>query len=516
MVMLPKLGDALKRIGVSARPQAVAGGGAWVEGVGAELAVRSPIDGTVLAAFSQAAPEQLTAVVGQAYEAFLKWRVVPAPQRGQLVRRYGELLREHKEDLAAVVAWEAGKISAEAVGEVQEMIDVCEFAVGLSRQLYGKTIATERPAHRMMEQWHPLGAIGVISAFNFPVAVWTWNAMLALVCGDTVVWKPSEKTPLSAIACQVLMDRVVGELEFVPAGVSNLVIGGADVGQSLAEDARLPLISATGSVPMGRAVAQTVAARLGRSLLELGGNNGMIVTPSADLALAERAIVFAAVGTCGQRCTTLRRLIVHESVVDLLVGRLKRIYESLPIGNPLADGTLVGPLIDVRAAVAMDEALTSAKEQGGRIVCGGGRVTEGVPKGGCYVRPAIGEIDSNAAITKHETFAPILYVMRYRSLDDAIRIHNDVPQGLSSAIFTGDVREAELFCSATGSDCGIANVNIGTSGAEIGGAFGGEKETGGGRESGSDSWQAYMRRTTNTINYSDQLPLAQGIRFEAG
>jgi aldehyde dehydrogenase (NAD+) len=458
----------------------------------------------------------LTAVVGQAQEAFLQWRVVPAPQRGQLVRRYGELLREHKEDLATVVAWEAGKSSAEAVGEVQEMIDVCEFAVGLSRQLYGKTIATERPAHRMMEQWHPLGAIGVISAFNFPVAVWAWNAMLALVCGDSVVWKPSEKTPLSAIACQVLMDRAVGELEFVPAGVSNLVIGGADVGQALAEDARLPLISATGSVPMGRAVAQTVAARLGRSLLELGGNNGMVVTPSADLALAERAIVFAAVGTCGQRCTTLRRLIVHESVVDALVARLKKTYESLPIGNPLADGTLVGPLIDERAAAAMDEALAAAKEQVGRVVCGGGRVTEGVPKGGYYVRPAIVEISADAAITKHETFAPILYVMRYQTLDEAIRIHNDVPQGLSSAIFTGDVREAEIFSSATGSDCGIANVNIGTSGAEIGGAFGGEKETGGGRESGSDSWQAYMRRTTNTINYSDQLPLAQGIRFEAG
>ncbi len=512
--MLPKLRDALERLGVSAKPQAVAGGGVWQAGRGAALDVRSPIDGSRLASFPQATPEQLATVVGQAHEAFLIWRTVPAPQRGQLVRHFGELLREHKVDLAAVVAWEAGKISQEAVGEVQEMIDICDFAVGLSRQLYGKTIATERPQHRMMEQWHPLGAIGVISAFNFPVAVWAWNAMLALVCGDTVVWKPSEKTPLSAIACQSLVDRAVQELDFVPAGASNLVIGGADVGHALAADARLPLISATGSVPMGRAVAQSIAARLGRSLLELGGNNGMIVTPSADLNLAERAIVFAAVGTCGQRCTSLRRLIVHESVADSLVARLTTIYKTLPIGNPLDGGVLVGPLVDARAADAMDKSLAAAKEQGGRVVTGGGRVTEGVPKGGHYVRPAIVEIGSDAAIVKHETFAPILYMLRYRTLDEAISIHNDVPQGLSSAIFTGDVREAELFCSATGSDCGIANVNIGTSGAEIGGAFGGEKETGGGRESGSDSWQNYMRRTTNTINYSDQLPLAQGIRFE--
>ena len=432
------------------------------------------------------------------------------------MRRFGELLREHKEDLAAVVAWEVGKIVPEALGEVQEMIDVCDFAVGLSRQLYGKTIATERPEHRMMEQWHPLGAIGVISAFNFPVAVWSWNATIALVCGDTVVWKPSEKTPLSAIACQALVDRAVQELDFVPAGVCNLVVGGADVGQALAADGRLPLVSATGSVPMGRAVAQTVAARLGRSLLELGGNNGMIVTPSADLTLAERAIVFAAVGTCGQRCTTLRRLIVHESVADELLARLAKAYDSLPIGNPLNDGVLVGPLIDARAAAAMDKALAEAQEEGGRVVVGGGRVVDGVPKGGHYVRPAIVEIGADAAIIRRETFAPILYVLRYQTLDEAIRIHNDVPQGLSSAIFTGDVREAERFCSATGSDCGIANVNIGTSGAEIGGAFGGEKETGGGRESGSDSWQAYMRRATNTINYSDQLPLAQGIRFDTG
>jgi aldehyde dehydrogenase (NAD+) len=501
---------------VAEPPRAVAKGGMWLDGRGEVLAVRSPIDGSQLAEFKQATPEQLATAIGEAHAAFLVWRKVPAPQRGQFVRRLGELLREHKDDLAAVVAWEAGKITQEALGEVQEMIDVCEFAVGLSRQLYGKTIATERPEHRMMEQWHPLGAIGVISAFNFPVAVWAWNAMLAFVCGDTVVWKPSEKTPLTAIACQAIVDRAVRELDFVPAGVSNLVIGGADVGQSLAADARLPLISATGSTRMGKAVSQTVAARLGRSLLELGGNNAMIVAPSADLSLAERAIVFAAVGTCGQRCTTLRRLIVHESIADELVRRLAKVYEGLPIGHPLEEGVLVGPLVDARAAEGMQQALDAAKGQGGRLVVGSGRVTGRVPHGGHYVHPAIVEIGSDAGVTKEETFAPILYLIRYREFDEAIRIHNDVPQGLSSAIFTGDVREAERFVSATGSDCGIANVNIGTSGAEIGGAFGGEKETGGGRESGSDSWQAYMRRTTNTINYSDQLPLAQGIRFDAG
>jgi aldehyde dehydrogenase (NAD+) len=504
----------LKQLEVAESLRAVAGGGKWYAGRGPGLAVRSPIDGSPLATFSQATPEQLVEVVGQAHQAFVQWRTVPAPQRGQFVRRLGELLRENKEPLAAIVAWEAGKISQESLGEVQEMIDICEFAVGLSRQLYGKTIATERPQHRMMEQWHPLGAIGVISAFNFPVAVWSWNAMLALVCGDTVVWKPSEKTPLTAIACQKIVDLAASELGFVPPGVSSLVIGGADVGQALAADVRLPLISATGSTAMGRNVAQTVAARLGRSLLELGGNNAMVVTPTADLALAERAIVFAAVGTCGQRCTTLRRLIVHESVANQLVARLSKLYAGLPIGHPLEDGVLVGPLIDARAAEGMQQALSAATEQGGKIVVGGGRATGRVPNGGHYVRPAIVEIDANAAITKLETFAPILYVIRYRELEEAIGIHNDVPQGLSSAIFTGDVREAELFVSATGSDCGIANVNIGTSGAEIGGAFGGEKETGGGRESGSDSWQAYMRRATNTINYSDQLPLAQGIQFE--
>jgi L-aminoadipate-semialdehyde dehydrogenase len=511
--MLPSWDEALAQLGVAHTKRAVIAGGQRLAGQGPLLTVRSPIDGTELATFAQASAAQVAEVVGQAYDAFLPWRVVPAPQRGQLVHRFRELLKKHRRDLASVVAWEVGKIAEEAVGEVQETIDICDFAVGLSRQLYGRTMATERPGHRMMEQWHPLGPIGVISAFNFPVAVWSWNAMIALVCGDTVVWKPSEKTPLSAMACQALMQQSATELSFVPPGVSNLVVGGAEVGQALAADRRLPLVSATGSVAMGRAVGQTVAARLGRSLLELGGNNAMIVAPSADLELALRAIVFSAVGTCGQRCTSLRRLIAHRSIADQLVGRLAKAYETLPIGNPLDDGVLVGPLVDARAAEAMDAALSAARAEGGRVVCGGGRVREGVPAGGVYVRPAVVEISAGAPILQQETFAPILYVLRYDTLDEAIRMHNDVPQGLSSAIFTGSVREAELFCSPVGSDCGIANVNIGTSGAEIGGAFGGEKDTGGAREAGSDAWRAYMRRTTNTVNYSDQLPLAQGIRF---
>jgi len=512
--MLPTFNDALKHLGLSETPRAVASGDVWTVGQGELLEVRSPIDGKTLASFNLASPEQVETVVEDAASAFAVWREVPAPQRGELVRRLGLLLREHQEDLASLVSWEAGKIPSEALGEVQEMIDVCDFAVGLSRQLYGRTIASERPGHRLMEQWHPLGPIGVITAFNFPVAVWAWNAAIALVCGDPVVWKPSEKTPLTAIACQSLMGRLLEQMPEVPAGLVHLVVGRADVGQALAEHPGLPLISATGSVPMGHAVAQSVAARLGRSLLELGGNNAMIVCPSADMELAVRAIVFAAVGTCGQRCTTLRRLIVHESIADDLVARLTKIYVKLPIGNPLDEGVLVGPLIDERAGQAMDRALAAAEQQGGRLVTGGGRMTEDVPAGGVYVRPAIVEIGHDAPLVCEETFAPILYVIRYRTLDEAIAVHNDVPQGLASAIFTSDVCEAEQFCSASGSDCGIANVNIGTSGAEIGGAFGGEKETGGGRESGSDSWKAYMRRATNTINYSTELPLAQGVRFD--
>jgi aldehyde dehydrogenase (NAD+) len=403
----------------------------------------------------------------------------------------------------------------EAAGEVQEMIDICDFAVGLSRQLYGLTIASERPGHRLMEQWHPLGPVGVISAFNFPVAVWAWNAMVGLVCGDPVVWKPSPKTPLSALAAHAVVKEVLDEMPDVPDGVACVVIGGADIGVAMADAPELPLLSATGSCAMGRAVAQRVAARLGRSLLELGGNNAMIVAPSADLALAVRSITFAAAGTCGQRCTTLRRLIVHESVAADLTGRLRPVFAKLPIGDPREPSVLVGPLIDSGAFERMQAALATARKAGG-IVTGGERLIAGVPSGGFYVRPAIVEIDAAADVVREETFAPILYVIRYRDFAEAIRLQNDVPHGLASSVLTNDLREAEVFVSPAGSDCGIANVNIGTSGAEIGGAFGGEKDTGGGRESGSDAWKAYMRRATNTVNYSRDLPLAQGIKFDTG
>ncbi len=485
-------------------------------GTGPPLHVRSPIDGQLLATLATTQPTQVQATIDAAAAAFLQWRLVPPPRRGELVRRIGNLLRERKSELAALVTLEVGKITQESLGEVQEMIDICDFAVGLSRQLHGLTIASERPGHRMMEQWHPLGPIGVISAFNFPVAVWAWNAMLALVCGDPIVWKPSEKAPLSAVACHWLASQVIAGFPEAPPGLLGLVIGeGRSVGEPLAASEKLPLISATGSVRMGRAVAQTVARRLGRSLLELGGNNGMILAPSADLELACRAIVFAAVGTCGQRCTTLRRLIVHESIAPFVVQRLTAIYSHLRIGDPREADVLVGPLIDKGAGDAMTQALAAAAEQGARIH-GGGRITTGVPGGGVYVRPALVELSPEAPIVQEETFAPILYVMTYRDLDQAIATHNAVPQGLSSAIFTTDIREAEQFLAPAGSDCGIANVNIGTSGAEIGGAFGGEKTTGGGRESGSDSWKNYMRRATNTINYSRELPLAQGIAFDPG
>jgi len=510
----PQLQTALQSLGVD-EPAAIALGSNWSSGKGDAITVTSPIDGSVIANFPAATAQQTDELISQATEAFKTWRSVPAPRRGELVRRYGEALRAHKEELATVVTWEAGKIFQESLGEVQEMIDICEFAVGLSRQLYGLTIASERPGHRLMEQWHPLGPIGVISAFNFPVAVWAWNAALAFVCGDPVVWKPSEKTPLCAIACHRLLTTVVNEMGDVPDGIATLAIGGAEVGQAISADERLPLISATGSVPMGRAVAQTVATRLGRSLLELGGNNAMIVAPSADLELAVRAIVFSAVGTCGQRCTTLRRLIVHESIADDLTKRLVKSYGTLPIGNPLNAKTLVGPLIDQAAGEAMMAAIETAQQEGGELLAGGEFATSDEANDGVYVQPAMIAIDANAPILQTETFAPILYVMRYANLEEAIAIQNGVPQGLASAVFTSDVREAELFCSPVGSDCGIANVNIGTSGAEIGGAFGGEKETGGGRESGSDSWKAYMRRATNTINYSTDLPLAQGIEFDA-
>jgi aldehyde dehydrogenase (NAD+) len=505
--------DAMSRLGATSPLRGVAIGSHWIAGAGETLTARSPIDGMAIAELAAAGGDQVDAAIDAAADAFKTWRLTPAPVRGQFVRRFGEQLRAHKPLLATIVSREAGKITQEALGEVQEMIDICEFAVGLSRQLYGRTIASERPGHRLAEQWHPLGPVGVITAFNFPVAVWAWNAAVAWVCGDPVVWKPSEKTPLCAIACQLLVQKTLAEAEHVPAAVSSLVIGGRDVGQRLAASARLPLVSATGSVPMGRAVATAVAQRLGRSLLELGGNNGMIVAPTADLDLAVRSIVFAAVGTCGQRCTTLRRLIVHESIADDLRRRLLQVYGRLPIGDPTLEGTLVGPLIDDGAARGMEAALAEARAAGG-IVYGGERVTAGVPPGGCYVRPAIVEIAHQAPIVQTETFAPILYLLRYRTMDEAIAIHNGVPQGLSSAMLTGDLREAERFCSPAGSDCGIVNVNIGTSGAEIGGAFGGEKDTGGGRESGSDAWKQYMRRVTNTVNYSTDLPLAQGIRFD--
>jgi aldehyde dehydrogenase (NAD+) len=460
-----------------------------------------------------ASANQVDEAATAATAAFRQWRLVPAPRRGEFVRRFAAALRQYKQDLGTLVSYEAGKITQEALGEVQEMIDVCDYAVGLSRQLYGLTMASERPLHRLTEQWHPLGPVGVITAFNFPVAVWAWNAAIALVCGDPVIWKPSEKTPLCALACHALAARIAAEMDEVPSGLVALVVGGSDVGQALAADAALPLISATGSVRMGRAVAQTVAARLGRSLLELGGNNGMIVTPSADLELTLRSVVFAAVGTCGQRCTTLRRLFAHDAIADRLRDRILLTYERLPIGDPTKNGTLVGPLIDAQAISAMEHALERAAEQGGKVH-GGGRVSLDVPPDGAYVRPALVEITADAPIVREETFAPILFFIRYRDLETAIAEHNGVPQGLASAIMTSDVLEAELFCSAAGSDCGIVNVNIGTSGAEIGGAFGGEKDTGGGRESGSDSWKAYMRRATNTINYSSDLPLAQGIQFD--
>lgn len=505
--------QTLARLGVLENPDSVVVGEQSRPGSGKLHEVRSPIDGSLLASITLAAAEDLDAVVDEAHRASASWRCVPAPQRGEFVRQVGERLRFHKADLAQLVTWEAGKITQEALGEVQEMIDICDFAVGQSRQLYGRTIASERPQHRLAEQYHPLGPIGVISAFNFPVAVWAWNAALAWVCGDPVIWKPSEKTPLCALGCQAIVQQVLKDMPEVPAGISSLLVGAADVGQAIAASPKLPLVSATGSTAMGRAVGQTVAARLGRSLLELGGNNAIIVAPTADSELALRGIVFSAVGTCGQRCTSLRRLIVHRSVAEPLIRRLKKVYADLPIGNPCHQGVLLGPLIDERAFDAMQTALSEARAQGGTVF-GGERLHEDVPANGFYVKPAMVEIDADAEIVQRETFAPILYLMRYDDLQDAIAIHNNVPQGLASAIFTNDVREAEQFCSAAGSDCGIVNVNIGTSGAEIGGAFGGEKDTGGGRESGSDAWKVYMRRATNTINYSSDLPLAQGIQFD--
>jgi len=474
-----------------------------------DLAVQSPVDGAVIARVATTPAGDLAGVIARSQAAFAAWSQVPAPRRGELVRLLGEELRAAKDDLGALVTLEAGKITSEGLGEVQEMIDICDFAVGLSRQLYGLTIASERPGHAMRETWHPMGPCAVITAFNFPVAVWSWNAALALVCGDPVIWKPSDKTPLTALATMAIFARAAARFGDLPEGLAQLVIGGADLGAGLAADPGVAIVSATGSTRMGRAVAPVVAARFGRAILELGGNNAMIVAPSADLDMAVRAIVFSAVGTAGQRCTSLRRLIVHEDVADDLIARLKAAYASLPVGDPRAPGTLVGPLIDADAAARMDAALAAARAQGGSVH--GGAAAQG-PAGGAYVRPALVEMPSQTAVVREETFAPILYVLRYRDLDQAIALQNGVPQGLSSCIFTLNLREAERFLAT--SDCGIANVNIGPSGAEIGGAFGGEKETGGGRESGSDAWKGYMRRATNTVNYSDALPLAQGVRFD--
>lgn len=480
---------------------------------GGTLQVTSPIDGATIATVTCHTVEQTDAAIARAQAAFLKWRQVPAPRRGELLRVFGDVLRNNKQQLGTLISIEAGKILQEGLGEVQEMIDICEFAVGLSRQLYGLTIASERPGHRMMETWHPMGVVGVISAFNFPAAVWAWNAALAIVCGDSVVWKPSEKTPLTAMACEALFKQACQIFGDAPAGLMELVQGTREIGEAIVSDKRVPVISATGSTRMGREIGPCVAERFGRSILELGGNNAAIITPSADLSLVLRGVLFAAVGTAGQRCTTLRRLIVHRDIYDTLVPQIKRAYEGVKIGNPLNKGTLVGPLIDKHSYEAMQNALSAAKEQGGKVF-GGERVSIDACENGYYVKPALVEMPAQTEIVCHETFAPILYVLKYENFDDAIALQNNVPQGLSSSIFTMNMREAELFVSASGSDCGIANVNIGPSGAEIGGAFGGEKETGGGRESGSDSWKAYMRRATNTINYSTDLPLAQGIKFD--
>ena len=473
--------------------------------------VRSPINGEAVAKVSDATAAQVSSTIDAAHEAFVAWRTVPAPRRGELVRLLGEELRAAKADLGMLVTLEAGKTISEGLGEVQEMIDICDYAVGLSRQLFGLTLATERPDHRMMETWHPLGVVGVISAFNFPVAVWAWNAAVAIVCGDAVVWKPSEKTPLTALAVQALFERAAARFGDAPAGLSSVLVGERAVGQALAANPKVALVSATGSTAMGRALAPVVAARFGRALLELGGNNAAIVCPSADLDLTVRAVAFAAMGTAGQRCTSLRRLIVHDSVLGALIERLKAAYASVAIGDPRDSETLVGPLIDEAAHCAMTQSLDQAKTEGGAIF--GGERIEG-PGEGVYVRPALAAMPSQSDVVRRETFAPILYVLHFAELEDAIGLNNAVAQGLSSSIFTNDVREAERVCSAQGSDCGIANVNIGPSGAEIGGAFGGEKETGGGREAGSDSWRAYMRRATNTVNYGRTLPLAQGVKFE--
>ncbi len=511
--LLEEVRPLLARLGVEEMSANAAG--SVSQSSAAELEVRTPITGQVIARLRETSESEAQEAIETAYRAFLVWRSVPAPRRGELVRALGEELRAEAEALGRLVTLETGKILSEGLGEVQEMIDICGFAASLSRQLEGRTIASERADHRMMETWHPLGVVGVISAFNFPVAVWSWNAALALVCGDAVVWKPSEKAPLTALAVQALFLRAAAKVGGVPEGLCSVLLGGARLGELLVDSPRIALLSATGSTAMGRAVGPRLARRFARALLELGGNNAAIVCPSADLDLTLRAVAFAALGTAGQRCTTLRRLIVHESVYEDLISRLQQVYRSVAVGDPRAAGTLVGPLIDERSFAAMQAALQEARSAGAEIT--GGERIEVEAVGGeaaFYVRPALVEVAAQLPVVKRETFAPILYVLKYRELEEAIALHNDVSQGLSSSIFTLNMREAERFLSASGSDCGIANVNIGTSGAEIGGAFGGEKETGGGRESGSDAWKQYMRRATNTINYGTRLPLAQGVSFE--
>jgi len=513
LTLRKEMQNVLDVLGISPISHGVHTGiGGWKSG-GALLESHSPVDGELIGSVYQADRSDYEKAMKMAVQAFQEWRLVPAPRRGELVRLVGQKLREFKDPLGRLVSYEMGKSLQEGLGEVQEMIDICDFAVGLSRQLYGLSMHSERPGHRMYEQWHPLGVVGIISAFNFPVAVWSWNSMLAWVCGDVCIWKPSEKTPLTAIACQHLLTDVFRSFG-APEGLSCLVVGDHKVGEWISSDERIPLVSATGSTRMGKLVGETVARRLGRSLLELGGNNAIIISEQADLDLAIVGSVFGAVGTAGQRCTTTRRLIIHRSRYEEMKQRLVKAYGQLRIGNPLDEHNHVGPLIDSLAVQAYNKAIEAVRQEGGTFLVEGGVFSDGEYESGCYVKPCIAEVKPHYAIVQHETFAPILYIMPYDALEEAIAIQNSVPQGLSSALFTLNMREAELFLSTAGSDCGIANVNIGTSGAEIGGAFGGEKETGGGRESGSDSWKAYMRRQTNTINYSTRLPLAQGIRFD--
>lgn len=508
------ISEVLQKLGIKFVNPSCSTGLKWFDGSGPTKTIYSPIDGEPIASAQFAGNEEYEKVIVKAEEAFKHWRDIPAPKRGEIIRQFGLKLREHKESLGTLVSLEMGKILQEGLGEVQEMIDICDFAVGLSRQLYGFTMHSERSGHRMYDQYQPLGIIGIISAFNFPVAVWSWNAMLAAICGNVCVWKPSEKTPLTAIACQHILKKVL-EDNNVPEGVFNLIIGEAEIGALMAHDTRIPLVSATGSTRMGKKVGEAVGARLGRALLELGGNNAVIITPHADLEQAVRAVTFGAVGTCGQRCTSTRRLIIHESIYDQVKTRIINLYQKLPIGNPLHEKTLVGPLIDQHAVDIFLKALHEVQQEGGLLLTGGEVLTGEAYKSGNYITPALVEAENNYNTVQEETFAPILYLIKYSGgIDNAINIQNSVKQGLSSSIFTLNLREAETFLSHNGSDCGIANVNIGTSGAEIGGAFGGEKETGGGRESGSDAWKAYMRRQTNTINFGSTLPLAQGIKFD--